>query len=538
MLQAPEAVSLVGRQTLTTDYWMETLKILDSDVEQIFSVMLEEEIPLSSFDLVLLLVQERVRNENETWRKKLAEGSLFQPNAAYAIGDKIVFPALDFIVGEVVGTRAGSSPENGEFTVIQVAFDDGIKREFASQLETPHALDLEDKEMSVKNLLAPANIEEIAEEYADDLIPVIEDRLTQEEDAVFVAGMWFLKSLLPEIDQGHLNLAEAVLDMHAGGPLPAEDILPILDLPEEINEELQAFALNYAMYQDRRFDEVGPAGLVTWYLQRLEPEEVQQVPERILYEPILYNRDLLSEESLALEQEIGDEFSLLKRPKKPAEEVTLTLIYPHRLTGTLPLNAHLMAIFPTAYQAERILITFIDGQNGEEFQGWVERKNRYVVGLDRFYRVHKLPIGAYVTVKRTDDPGRFIVDYDAYRPRTEWITLVEPQNGRLNLETQKRSIGAGYDALMVLGTDYIDKVEEIWQQTKKENRGLVQIMRDLFPTLVRLNPQATVHVKTLYSTINVIRRCPPGPILAALEAQPEFEAVGGQYWRFNPDARS
>jgi len=31
----------------------------------------------------------------------------------------------------------------------------------------------------------------------------------------------------------------------------------------------------------------------------------------------------------------------------------------------------------------------------------------------------------------------------------------------------------------------------------------------------------------------VIRRCPPGPIFASLVAYPEFEHVGGPYWRLS-----
>jgi hypothetical protein len=46
-----------------------------------------------------------------------------------------------------------------------------------------------------------------------------------------------------------------------------------------------------------------------------------------------------------------------------------------------------------------------------------------------------------------------------------------------------------------------------------------------------MTPQRTVHAKTIYSAVNVLRRCPPGPIFATLVARPEFEHVGGPYWR-------
>jgi len=522
---------LFGRQTLATRYWTSSFNLTDADVEYLFSVMLEEEKPLSRDELVRLVVEHRVRSEEEEWRRRLSEGELFQPRAHYEIGQKLVFPALDFALGEVVGTRPGSNPEHGEFTVIQVEFEGGVRREFASDLQTPHVLNRESDGQSVQEILEPIDIDVIVAEHGDNVWEQIRERLEQVEDIAYAAGQWFLKSLLPTLNEGHINLAEALLDMHGGGPLAAADMLPVLELPKEINPTLQEFALNYVLYHDSRFDEVGPAGLVRWYLRRLEPEQVRNTPPHLVYDPIPYARDLLSPEALALEAEIADEHSPLPAPETVPDEVTLALIYPHRRSGTLPLNAALSAMFPTAYEADRVLITFVDGKTGDEYEGWVVRKGRYVYGLDRFYRTHKLPIGAFVRVIRMDDPDRFVIDFEGYRPRTEWVRLVVPENGRITYQNHKRSIGAAYDDLMVLGADDLDAVDAIRDVMRAQSRGLIDIIRQLLPELARLTPQMAVHAKTLYSAVNVVRRCPPGPILAALEAQPEFEHVGGLYWR-------
>ncbi len=527
---------MFGRQTLTPHYWTESLQVADDDIEHLFGVMLEGENPLSRHDLVRLFIEQRVRQEEETWRKRLAQGALFQPQDHYEVGHKLVFLALDFAVGEVCGTRPGSSPEHGTFTVIDVAFDDNVHREFACDLASPHQLNIDAEDLSVDNLLEPVDIDAILAQWGRFIANQIEECLVEVEDIAYAAGQWFLQSLLPSINEGHINLAEAILDMHGGGPVAASDILPVLELPREINPKLQEFALNYVLYHDSRFDEVGAAGLVRWYLRRLEPDEVREIPARLVYDAIPYDRGLLSRESIALEAEIADELSPLPEPEEVPDEITLTLIYPHRRVGTLPVTAQLSAMFPVAYEADRILITLVDGQNNDEYEGWVVRDGRYVVGLDRFYRTHRLPIGAFVRVKRTDDPGRFVVDFDAYRPRTEWIRLVVPQNGRIVYQNHKRSIGAAYDDLMVLGADDLELVDEIWRTARDQRRSLVEIIRDLLPELARLTPQTTVHAKTLYSAVNVVRRCPPGPILAALESQPEFVPVGGHYWRFERDA--
>ena len=63
---------------------------------------------------------------------------------------------------------------------------------------------------------------------------------------------------------------------------------------------------------------------------------------------------------------------------------------------------------------------------------------------------------------------------------------------------------------------------------------VAQTMVRLFPELAKLSPQTTVHSKTVYSAVNVVRRCPPGPVFAELVRQPCFVSMGENYWRFNP----
>jgi hypothetical protein len=77
-------------------------------------------------------------------------------------------------------------------------------------------------------------------------------------------------------------------------------------------------------------------------------------------------------------------------------------------------------------------------------------------------------------------------------------------------------------------------VDALWVTGDTSPRGLGDLMRDMMSELARLTPQRTVHAKTLYSAINVVRRCPPGPIFTTLVARPEFEHVGGPYWRLIP----
>lgn len=518
-------------QTKTEQYWAEQFQITDEDIEYIFNVFLETETPLPSSELAKHVIERRFEQEKRTLRRQIEQGDLYQPKHRHEVGQSLTFPAMGYQSGEVVAERLGHNPEHGEFSVIKVTFETGEQREFASNLSSPHALNLTD-ESQLQVDIAPDDIENLLHKVGDDIIYLLEERLRQEEDAVYFAGRWFLKSLLAEVNVAHLHLTEAVLVMNEGGPLDTKSILAEIDLPQEVNTRLQVFSLDHALFNDPRFDEVGPAGKVLWYLKDMEPPEVSAVPDWLRYESVEYNWQVLTDELASLEREIDDELSVLRSPARPADAVTFSLNYPHRRAGTLPLNSRLRHLFPTAYEAPRILMTLVDGQTGEEMIGWVVREHRYVYGLGDFYRRHKLPVGVYLTVKRTDDPARVIVDFQAHRPRTEWIRLAVPQeHTRLSFENEKRAIGAEYDDLMVLGTDDLSGLDSLWISPASTRPSLADTMRDVISELQGLTPQNAVHAKTIYSTVNILRRCPPGPIFATLVAHPEFAHVGGPYWR-------
>jgi hypothetical protein len=48
-----------------------------------------------------------------------------------------------------------------------------------------------------------------------------------------------------------------------------------------------------------------------------------------------------------------------------------------------------------------------------------------------------------------------------------------------------------------------------------------------------LNTQGHVHASELYAAVNLLQRCPPGPIMALLASRPWFVHVGDLHYRFN-----
>jgi hypothetical protein len=88
---------------------------------------------------------------------------------------------------------------------------------------------------------------------------------------------------------------------------------------------------------------------------------------------------------------------------------------------------------------------------------------------------------------------------------------------------------------MIMGADDLSGVDAVFQATQQQKKNLASILRSLIPALGALTPQGTVHAKTLYGATNVLRRCPPGPIFAMLVANPDFQNVGGHYWKLSED---
>ncbi len=525
-------MELLRRKTQSSQYWRESFEITQEDISYLMNLLLEEETPLTTEELALRMVRYRVEQEVANLKEQLSRGKLYQPKDTYENGDHLIFPMMNYREGQVIGSRPGENPNYGPFTVIKVEFENGGKvREFASDFPGAHALNRDsEKDLIEEAALSP---EALFAQERDQRLPQLDQQREAQPDLVRFAGRWFVRQLLLEVNVGHLNLAEAVLDMSEGRPLPTDEILPIVDLPAEVPVALRRFSLDYALAQDDRFDEVGPSGEVLWHLHRMTPPGALEKPEILHYKPVEYSRLRLTTEMLDLEFELDDEYSPLDTEEGDLDEATISLIYPHRRAGTLPLSSKLRPFFPKALETDLIRFTFIDGQTEEEMPGWVIPEERYIHGLAEFYREHRLPIGVDIFIRRTDDPSRVIVDYDAYRPRTEWIRLATPGDNKLTFKMSKRSIGARYEDLMVFGVDEVEDLETLSKLLENRRRTLAYLLRDLVTELARLTPQHAVHVKTLYSALTLIRRCPPGPMLAALVENAEFEYVGGHYWRLS-----
>jgi len=91
---------------------------------------------------------------------------------------------------------------------------------------------------------------------------------------------------------------------------------------------------------------------------------------------------------------------------------------------------------------------------------------------------------------------------------------------------------------MAIAIPDVEALDQAWNQIQKERLPFERIVVNTVRELAKLNPQRHVHAKELYAAMNVIRRCPPGPILALLASRPWFVHVGDLYFRFDDSERS
>lgn len=522
--------------SISADYW-QTLKIDKKDIEFLLNYLFECETPMTARELVGVLIEERVRLERVAQAKKRkADGKIYLPKELFLEGDRLIFPALDWAKGTVTAVRAGTNPQYGDFEVLTVDMEDSGSRMFAAGLPN-HILNEEPAPDAVEDNLDP---EAIQTTFGAIIEQRLEKAFAEDDGLVRIAGRWFPRALLVDVNQGHLNLAEAVLDMAAGEPLPAADLLKDVELPEGVNPKLAEFSLNLALQEDGRFDEVGPAGEVLWCLQRLEPESVREVPLFLRYSPIEYERSLLTDEMLTLEAQLDDEFSEAGRGSgEEAADVTLSLIYPHWRAGTLPITHRVQSMFPTAYESPRVRFTLVDGKTGDKMPAWVVRKNRYVSGLRDWYESLELMPGSLVRIRRGKNPGEAIIEAKTHRTTKDWVrTVIVGADGGVVFALLKQTVTAEFNDRMAFALPALDAADQLWEAAAQKKRPLDRLVISVMRELTKLNPQGHVHAQELYAAVNILRRLPFAPLMALLASRPEdFVLVGDLYYRLGEELR-
>ncbi len=518
----------------STDLNWQQFNIDSEDLEFLSAYLLEQETPLGPEDLAVQLITHRLNKPKLAPQTREASQKIYLPRERYANDDQLIFPVLKGKSGRVTAVRPAATLNGTSFDVIQVQFEDGNAHEFASGL-VEHILNnppKEEKGPKQDTLAMP-------KEHAKQIAPKIIEALRANPEFVYIAGRWFPKALIIDVSEGQRNVAEAQLDMVGGGPLPTSALLGEVDLPPGVNPKLADFSLDLALQGDPRFDEVGAAGEVAWFLRRLEPEAVRETPLYLRYQPIEHDRSALDEDMLDLEQRIDDELS----PWETQEDIEpklidIPLLFPHWRVGSLPLTIKMARLFPTALESPRVRFDFVDAANKEHFSGWVVRPERYIVGLREWYARNGLMPGSLVRVRRGEKPGEILVSSEASRASKEWVrTALVGADGGVVYATLKQQVQGAFDErMMIYLPGELTSLDAAWQRRAGKKQNLEQIAADALRDLSKLNLQGHVHAIELYSAVNLILRCPPAPLLALLAKGAQFQHVGHLHFRLKDGA--
>ena len=514
---------------LKEEYWI-NFSVSEEDIEFIYNLLLEKEIPLSDEVLLKSLINFRIGQEKDNSEKQSqGKNDIYLPRNEYSIGDKLAFPSLDMKIGEVQDIREGFNPDYENIKVIQVKFESGELKVFASNIQDHplnHILDIPEDDPNYD----PDSVYDHHKQYLSDCLKT---SLTSNEDLVNIAGSWFPRSLLIDVHVGHLNLAEAILEEANGGPIETITLMDQVELKADADTKLLEFSFDLALQEDKRFDEVGPAGETLWFLNAMEPDSVKKVPMYLKYGENSIDHNPLSEYLELFERNVYDELEEWDSHGDKNNRVIISLPYPHWRSGTLPLSSTLKKMFPTAYEAPRVKFTFIDEIDNERFPGWVVRQHKYVYGLRDWYHKNNLIPGSLVIVEKGKIPGEILIHFEKSRQNKEWIkTVLIGSDQAVVFAMLKHPISANFNERMAIIVPDPDALDELWDkkvyQKEQIEKTILRIMRELS----KLNPQGQVHAQELYASVNVVRRSPPSMVIYHLLNTPTVEYLGDLYFRF------
>jgi hypothetical protein len=505
------------------------------EIEFIYTWLLEQEAPQPLQAITKALVGNRIDQKKAAIQKKNKNLHVFRPAETYETGDHLTFSYFDMQPGKVVSKRNGSNPDHGVFEIITVEFDNGEQREFATGIED-HILN----EFSLMDENDPdLDPEMVMQTHGDRLMKDVQQQIAASGSFVNIAEQWFPEALLVDINAGHLNLAEAVLDFTGDTPVSTADIIEQIGLKDR-NQSLLEFSLNIALQNDPRFDEVGPSGDILWYLTAREPKEIKEQPavlRSILIDEAPQNE--FDDKLTLFEGMIADEYevSVTHDDDDGKDELTFSLIFPHWVSGTLPLTPALKNFFPTSIETPRIRFKFIDGQNRKEFAGWVAKPFNFVAGLKAWYQKVGLLPGSLIHIKKGKNPGEVIIRPEKKRPAREWIRVANfNQQNQISFSMQMELVNAGYNDRMLFGISDEQALLDHWVNTPT-SQYFDKTVHHLMRELMKLNPQGHVHGQELYAATNLVMRCPPRSLLALLEKVKWVEHTGDLYYRLIDGAK-
>lgn len=237
-------------------YWRDSFSITEEEDLALQTYFETEGMPMTLSEVAHYVVQHQLANE------AVANAGQYAPHQSYEVGQTLTFAALNGVVGEVVKVRPGNNPRYGNFEVIAVRFSgQSPVREFVAGND---AIRLNSSESPTFQRLSEADI---FDRYGDLIEETTQAALEDSGEYITNGREWLPRAMLLTFHAGHLNIAEAMVDM-VGSPLTPEELLPELDVESPLSDAAKRFSLNYALAQDNRFKNVGSDAEPRWDLNK------------------------------------------------------------------------------------------------------------------------------------------------------------------------------------------------------------------------------------------------------------------------------
>lgn len=239
-------------------YWREQFALTAEDEEALQEYALQMSRPLTLAELVRAVVDRHSASSVDE-----ARDGTYSPIGRYKAGQKLRFASVGNAIGEVIDVRAGRNPRYDPFEVIRVQFGEDDDREFASGLESLPATGRDQEEEDA------LDAETILAEYGDLVSGRVREALESSDAFLRYGGRWLPTVMMVGFNEGHLNIAEAMIDI-TGEAMGPDELLTEVPLDESAPAELARFSLNYVLEQDARFTNLGSESAPRWYLSRLK----------------------------------------------------------------------------------------------------------------------------------------------------------------------------------------------------------------------------------------------------------------------------
>ena len=97
----------------------------------------------------------------------------------------------------------------------------------------------------------------------------------------------------------------------------------------------------------------------------------------------------------------------------------------------------------------------------------------------------------------------------------------------------KVQIGCEYDENLIVTEEDPETMDRLRAHLADGSMSLEEMVEIVVLGLISLNPAGNVHAKTVYSGVNLLRRCAPGPIFHALISNRKFQDLGGGLFALN-----